>query len=55
MFEVCIYISYQTRKAFLECTVAELVYKFDEKSNSKCLKSESTAKMLFNFYLGHIV
>ena len=53
--EVCIYMSSQMRKAFLECAVAELVYKFDEKSNCKCLKSESTSKMLFNFYLGHIV
>ena len=28
----------QTRKAFLKKAVAELVYKFDEKSYSECLK-----------------
>ena len=29
---------YSTRKAFLKCAVAELVYKFDEKSYRECLK-----------------
>ena len=34
---------YSLRKAFLEKAVVELVYKLDEKSYRKCLKSESIA------------
>ena len=39
-----------TRRAFLECVVAELVYKFDEKSYCECLKGEWIAKVQFKYF-----
>ena len=42
------------RKAFLELAVVELVYKFDEKSTASVLKGESTAKVPFKLFMGHI-
>ena len=42
---------YSTRKAFLECAVVELVYKFDEKSTMSVGKGESTAKVPFNLFV----
>ena len=38
-------VIYSMRKAFLECAVIELVYKFVEKSYCECLKGESIAKV----------
>ena len=38
-------LDYSMRRAFLEYTVVEVVYKFDEKSYCECLKGESIAKV----------
>ena len=46
---------YSSRKAFLEHTVAELVYKFDGKSTTSVRKVESTAKVPFKLFLGSYI
>ena len=43
------------RKVFQECTVVELVYKFDEKSTASVGKGELTAKMSFKLFWGSYI
>ena len=42
------------RKAFPECSVVELVYKFDEKSTASVRKGKTTSKVPFKLFFGHI-